>query len=141
MVDDPYALAARAADWLRAHGPAPRVCAVLGSGLGALAERLTDPVAFSYADIPGFADVSVTGHAGQLVVGGLGDGGPRIAALAVGAPVRGPPDGARRPRHPHHAPLGCRRPDHQRGRRPTFAYRRGSDGHQRSPEPGPGRTR
>ncbi|MEZ4470778.1 MAG: purine-nucleoside phosphorylase [bacterium] len=82
MVDDPYALAARAADWLRAHGPAPRVCAVLGSGLGALAERLTDPVAFSYADIPGFADVSVTGHAGQLVVGGLGDGGPRIAALA-----------------------------------------------------------
>ena len=82
MVDDPYAMAARAADWLRARGPAPRVCAVLGSGLGALAERLSDPVVFSYADIPGFADVSVTGHTGLLVVGRLGPDGPPIAALA-----------------------------------------------------------
>lgn len=55
---------------------------MLGSGLGALADQLGDPVVFSFADLPGFAHVSVTGHAGRLVVGRLGEVGPRIAVLS-----------------------------------------------------------
>jgi purine-nucleoside phosphorylase len=82
MSTNAYEAAEQAAAFLRQALPPPRICAVLGSGLGALADRLADPVVFSFADLPGFADVSVTGHAGRLVVGRLGDTGPRIAVLS-----------------------------------------------------------
>lgn len=49
----------------------PAVAIVLGSGLGALAERLTDAVRISYADIPGFHVPTVEGHRGELVAGTL----------------------------------------------------------------------
>ena len=49
------------------------VAIVLGSGLGAFADDLTDPVAISYKDIPGFARSTVEGHAGRLVIGKTGD--------------------------------------------------------------------
>jgi len=49
----------------------PRVALVLGSGLGALADELEDPVIVPYDEIPGFAPATVEGHAGQLVVGHL----------------------------------------------------------------------
>lgn len=49
----------------------PTVAVVLGSGLGALAESVQDPVAVPYADIPGFATTTVEGHAGRLVAGRL----------------------------------------------------------------------
>jgi len=45
------------------------VAIVLGSGLGSFAEDLSDAAKISYADIPGFARVTVEGHAGQLVIG------------------------------------------------------------------------
>jgi purine-nucleoside phosphorylase len=48
---------------------APGVILVLGSGLGALAEEIVDPVAIPYAEIPGFQRSTVTGHAGRLVAG------------------------------------------------------------------------
>ncbi len=46
-----------------------RVAVVLGSGLGAFADSLEDPLAVPYADIPGFARSTVQGHAGRLVLG------------------------------------------------------------------------
>jgi xanthosine phosphorylase len=50
---------------------APRLAMVLGSGLGALADAVTDAVAIPYADLPGFPVGSVSGHAGRLVLGTL----------------------------------------------------------------------
>jgi purine-nucleoside phosphorylase len=48
---------------------APRVVLVLGSGLGAVAEEVIDPLRLPYAEIPGFPDSTVAGHAGALVAG------------------------------------------------------------------------
>ena len=56
----------------RLEGRAPTVAVVLGSGLGGLAERLTDAVRIGYGDIPGFHVPTVEGHRGELVVGTLG---------------------------------------------------------------------
>lgn len=50
----------------------PTVAIVLGSGLGALADRIADPLRIPYADIPGFHAPTVQGHKGELVVGMLG---------------------------------------------------------------------
>jgi len=50
---------------------APTVAIVLGSGLGGLAERLTDAVRIPYGSIPGFHAPTVEGHRGELVVGTL----------------------------------------------------------------------
>jgi len=48
------------------------VAIVLGSGLGAFAEDLTDAVTIPYQEIPGFARSTVEGHAGRLVIGKIG---------------------------------------------------------------------
>lgn len=50
---------------------APNVAIVLGSGLGGLADRLTDAVRIPYGEIPGFHVPTVEGHSGELVVGTL----------------------------------------------------------------------
>jgi purine-nucleoside phosphorylase len=47
----------------------PRVGVVLGSGLGAFAERVEDSVTLGYREIPCFPESGVTGHAGKLVLG------------------------------------------------------------------------
>ena len=44
---------------------------VLGSGLGGLADRLAHAVRIPFSHIPGFPQVTVAGHAGQLIVGTL----------------------------------------------------------------------
>lgn len=49
------------------------VAIVLGSGLGAFAEDLTDATEIRYDEIPGFARATVQGHAGRLVIGKAGD--------------------------------------------------------------------
>jgi purine-nucleoside phosphorylase len=65
-----YEQAAHAARVIRARwSEEARVALVLGSGLGAFADDLTDAVALPYAEIPGFARSTVAGHAGQLVLG------------------------------------------------------------------------
>jgi purine-nucleoside phosphorylase len=51
----------------------PGIAVVLGSGLGAFAEELTDSTAIAYKDIHGFAQATVEGHAGQLVIGKAGN--------------------------------------------------------------------
>lgn len=47
----------------------PRIGLVLGSGLGAFADGLTDATAIPYQDIPHFPVSTAVGHAGRLVVG------------------------------------------------------------------------
>lgn len=49
------------------------VAIVLGSGLGAFAEDLTDATAIPYEEIPGFTRSTVQGHAGRLVIGRVGE--------------------------------------------------------------------
>ena len=51
----------------------PQIGLVLGSGLGAFADDLTEAVRIPYADIPTFPRSTAVGHAGQLVVGKSGD--------------------------------------------------------------------
>jgi xanthosine phosphorylase len=64
----------QAAAIIRARMPAnfqPRVAMILGSGLGVLAEQMTDAVSISFDELPGFPISTVHGHAGQLVLGTL----------------------------------------------------------------------
>jgi purine-nucleoside phosphorylase len=49
----------------------PRVAVVLGSGLGAFADELTDAVAIPYSEIPGFPESTAVGHAGKLILGSV----------------------------------------------------------------------
>ncbi len=62
-----------AADMIRSRKPgfAPRVAMILGSGLGVLAERMTDAVSIGFDELPGFPISTVHGHAGELVLGTL----------------------------------------------------------------------
>src|SRR5712692_5597667 len=55
------------------------VAIVLGSGLGAFAEDLAQPITIPYDEIPGFARATVEGHAGRLVIGKIGE--VSVAAL------------------------------------------------------------
>lgn len=50
----------------------PRVCVILGTGLGGFARELTDAVAVPYAEIPHFPRSTALSHAGRLVCGFLG---------------------------------------------------------------------
>jgi xanthosine phosphorylase len=51
----------------------PRVGVVLGSGLGAVAEAVSDPTTIDYGELPGFPVPGVAGHGGQAVLGTIGD--------------------------------------------------------------------
>lgn len=55
----------------------PRVGVVLGSGLGAVANRVTESIRVPYRDIPHFPESTVEGHSGRLVAGLIG-GAPVI---------------------------------------------------------------
>ena len=50
----------------------PEVAIILGTGLGALAERIETEVVVDYADIPNFPLSTVESHAGRLLCGTLG---------------------------------------------------------------------
>jgi purine-nucleoside phosphorylase len=56
----------------------PKIAVVLGSGLGAFADELTEAVRIPYAKIPGFPRSTAVGHAGCLVIG-------KTSAIAVAA--------------------------------------------------------
>ena len=60
---------AAAAFVLAATGGEPRAAVILGSGLGAFADRLGDAVRVPYAAIPHWPVPTVAGHAGHLVAG------------------------------------------------------------------------
>jgi purine-nucleoside phosphorylase len=59
----------------------PGVGIVLGSGLGAVADAVADPVIVAYSEIPHFPQSTVEGHSGRMVAGTL-----------AGAPVDHPND-------------------------------------------------
>lgn len=54
-------------------GFVPKVGLILGSGLAALAEQITNPVSVPYQAIPGLQSGSVAGHASLLVMGYLNE--------------------------------------------------------------------
>jgi len=60
-----------AAAFLRERGPAPRVWIILGTGLGALADRMAGAVTVPYHEIPHFPASTAPGHAGDLLLGEL----------------------------------------------------------------------
>ncbi|MGQ0669958.1 MAG: purine-nucleoside phosphorylase [Actinomycetota bacterium] len=49
----------------------PEVGIVLGSGLGQVAESLSEETSFAFADIPGFPEPTAPGHSGRLMLGEL----------------------------------------------------------------------
>ena len=51
----------------------PAIGLVLGSGLGAFADELTERTDIPYADIPGWPHSTAVGHAGKLIIGKLGE--------------------------------------------------------------------
>ena len=51
----------------------PEVAIILGSGLGSVAERIVDPLAIPYSDIPGFPISTAIGHKGNLIFGRYGN--------------------------------------------------------------------
>lgn len=52
-------------------GYKPSLLIILGSGLGAIADELSDKKAIPYSEIEGFPVSTVVGHKGQLIVGRL----------------------------------------------------------------------
>jgi hypothetical protein len=50
----------------------PKIALILGSGLGAFAEEFSAAARISYAKIPHFPQSTAIGHAGQLVIGKVG---------------------------------------------------------------------
>jgi purine-nucleoside phosphorylase len=66
--------AQRAAEQIRSRTKIqPEIAVVLGSGLGAFADDLTDATSIAYKEIHGFAQSTVEGHAGKLVIGKAGN--------------------------------------------------------------------
>jgi purine-nucleoside phosphorylase len=63
----------------------PAIGLVLGSGLGAFADELTERTDIPYADIPGWPHSTAVGHAGKLIIGKLEAGklGAGLGEIAV----------------------------------------------------------
>ncbi len=78
MTSDYFDQVSEAAKFLRSRlisdGDAlrPRLGVVLGSGLGAVADAVDNPLVISYAEIPHFPQSTVEGHSGRIVAGTLG---------------------------------------------------------------------
>ncbi len=78
---DQYTRAATAADLIRDFHPhTPRLGIVLGSGLGNFAAHVQHPTTLPYADIPGWPQSTVEGHAGKLILGQIA--GIDVAVMA-----------------------------------------------------------
>jgi len=69
---DQFSLADSVAQLVSRTSLRPKVGLVLGSGLGAFADTLTDATRVPYADLPYFPQSTAIGHAGQLVIGNAG---------------------------------------------------------------------
>ena len=71
---DQFTLADSAAQLILTSTPLrPKIGLVLGSGLGAFADSLSDATRVPYADIPSFPQSTAIGHAGRLVIGNAGN--------------------------------------------------------------------
>jgi purine-nucleoside phosphorylase len=70
-----------AVEYIRSRtNAAPRVAVVLGSGLGAFADELSDRTDIPYSEIPQWPASTAIGHAGKLVLGNLD--GLEVAVMA-----------------------------------------------------------
>lgn len=70
---DTFTLADSAAQLILKRTPLrPKIGLVLGSGLGAFADSLSDATRVPYSDIPSFPQSTAIGHAGRLVIGNAG---------------------------------------------------------------------
>ena len=56
----------------------PTIAVVLGSGLGAFADELSESTSIRYSEVPGWPLATAVGHAGKLVIGKL-----NVATVAV----------------------------------------------------------
>lgn len=69
---DQFTLADAAAQLIRQRTTLrPQIGLILGSGLGAFADSLSDSTAIPYADIPSFPQSTAIGHAGRLLIGNV----------------------------------------------------------------------
>jgi purine-nucleoside phosphorylase len=60
------------AEFLRSRIPfTPRVFVILGSGLGALADQVENPISLPFDDVPGLKASTVEGHTSRLVAGNI----------------------------------------------------------------------
>jgi purine-nucleoside phosphorylase len=74
VASDQFSQAEEAAKFVLGQTPLrPQLAVVLGSGLGSFADDMTDAVRIPYAKIPHFVSSTAVGHAGQLVLGKVGD--------------------------------------------------------------------
>ena len=72
--DTEYERAERAAKFILSKTKLrPKIALVLGSGLGAFADELTDATRIPYQKIPHFPRSTAVGHAGVLAIGKVGD--------------------------------------------------------------------
>jgi purine-nucleoside phosphorylase len=70
---DQFTVADSAAKLILARTPLrPKIGLVLGSGLGAFADSLTEATRIPYAEIPTFPRSTAIGHAGRMVIGNAG---------------------------------------------------------------------
>ena len=51
----------------------PETAIILGTGLGSLADEITEKYEIKYSDIPNFPVSTVEGHSGKLIFGKLGN--------------------------------------------------------------------
>lgn len=71
---DQFALAQAAAEHVLSRcSLRPQIALVLGSGLGGFADDLTNPTVIPYSGIPEFPQSTAVGHAGNLVLGSVGN--------------------------------------------------------------------
>ena len=70
-IDQPARIAALEAAVRTRTSLVPEIGIVLGSGLGSLADELTDAVAIPFAELPGWPAATAPGHAGRLLLGNL----------------------------------------------------------------------
>ncbi|MDE5723077.1 MAG: purine-nucleoside phosphorylase [Paramuribaculum sp.] len=62
------------ADYIRSKaGSVPETAIILGTGLGALVDHITDKKYIPYTEIPNFPVSTVEGHSGNLIFGRLGN--------------------------------------------------------------------
>lgn len=71
---DQFTLADQAAQLILQRTPLrPKIGLVLGSGLGAFADSLTEATRVPYSEIPSFPQSTAIGHAGRMVIGKAGE--------------------------------------------------------------------
>jgi purine-nucleoside phosphorylase len=74
LMTDQFIQAEEAAKLIQSRSSlSPLIAVVLGSGLGSFADEMTGAVRIPYNDIPHFSRSTAVGHAGQLVLGKIGD--------------------------------------------------------------------